>query len=187
MERQSLSGPRLLRDQVEALYREHEPAVRRFLLGVLRDEDLVREAVQQCFLKVLEHGHAASSDSIRGWIFKVAFHEALQIRRRHGASKRALRGLQERQAQPSDAPVDPGDLAADREALEAVQRAIADLPDSQREVLLMRIRQGLSFAEIAGRLDVPLGTALTRMRLALEKLRQAARKHMERTKHGSDA
>lgn len=167
-----MAAPRLSRDQVEGLHRAHEADVRRFLVGVLRDLDLAEEALQQTFVKVIERGHEASEGTFRGWIFRVAFHEALQLRRRRGTYGRALDRLAPEVAAAAVGPRDPADRAHDRELLDHARRAVAALPESQREVLRMRLQEGRSFAEIARALDIPLGTALTRMRLATAKLRE---------------
>jgi RNA polymerase sigma-70 factor (ECF subfamily) len=61
------------------------------------------------------------------------------------------------------------------EAVQAVRKALEQLPPAQREVVRMRIYEGKTFASIAEELKIPLGTALGRMRSALEKLRSILR------------
>jgi RNA polymerase sigma-70 factor, ECF subfamily len=102
---------------------------------------------------------------------------ALDAVRRRGRRDR----LDDRAA--AEAPVDPvamgaapmrPDLAteADNRA-HRMRDALATLPEAQREVLALAYYDGLSQAEIADRLTVPLGTVKTRTRLALAKLREA--------------
>ena len=55
----------------------------------------------------------------------------------------------------------------------AVEAALARLPESQREVLVMKVWAGLTFPQIAGALDIPADTAASRYRYALAKLREA--------------
>ena len=69
---------------------------------------------------------------------------------------------------PSEAPKDG---SAPR-AGSLVRRAIDELPAAQREVLHLRIYDEKTFAQIAAELNIPLGTALARMRAALAKLRK---------------
>jgi RNA polymerase sigma-70 factor (ECF subfamily) len=59
------------------------------------------------------------------------------------------------------------------ETIERTRRAIDALPEPQRMVVEMRMLDSKTFAEIAAELGVPLSTALTRMRLATDKLRTA--------------
>lgn len=164
-----LTSDRLAREQIADLYSAHAAGVRRFLLGVLRDVELADEGVQQTFLQVLEKGHTADPDTMKGWIYKVAFNEAMAVRRRHQVGERALETLKVealRAVAGTDAP-----LLFDEE-LERAEAAIAELPAAQREVLRLRFTESRSFAEIAEQLGIPLGTALTRTRLAIGKLRR---------------
>jgi RNA polymerase sigma-70 factor (ECF subfamily) len=57
-----------------------------------------------------------------------------------------------------------------REEIEEVRRALADLPEAQRDVVQRRVYGDQTFATIAAELKCPLGTVLTRMRLALKNL-----------------
>ena len=59
------------------------------------------------------------------------------------------------------------------EAVARVRREIGKLPDSEREVFLLRENGGLSYTDIASICDAPLGTVKTRMRSALIRLRRA--------------
>ena len=52
-----------------------------------------------------------------------------------------------------------------------VREALLTLPPEQNEIVQLRIKEGLKFIEIAERLDLPLGTVLTRMRSGLKKLK----------------
>ncbi len=54
---------------------------------------------------------------------------------------------------------------------ERIGRLVARLPDEQRDVVLLRIHEGLSWKEVAARAGAPLGTVQSRYRLALERLR----------------
>ena len=82
----------------------------------------------------------------------------------------ALASLHERLA----APVPATDaVLAGREAAQRIDRAVAELPDDQREVFLMREVMEMPFAEIASAVGVSEPTVKSRMRYALEKLRAA--------------
>ena len=67
----------------------------------------------------------------------------------------------------------PWEEAIRDEEAAAVRRALATLPFEQRQVVEARIQRGQTFAAIAAELGLPLGTVLTRMRLALAKLRHS--------------
>jgi RNA polymerase sigma-70 factor, ECF subfamily len=60
----------------------------------------------------------------------------------------------------------------DREAALALQAALAQLPEEQREVVIMRVWSGMTLEEIAQSAGIPLNTVASRYRYALEKLRK---------------
>jgi RNA polymerase sigma-70 factor (ECF subfamily) len=153
---------------VAALYEEHEAELRRMLVGVLRDHQLAGDILQLTFAKVLTQGHTSQPDSRKAWIFRVAYHEALAHLRKQGVADRVVR----RVAWSQDTVADPVELGLIREESVAEVRAVIEsLPPEQRQVVRMRIYEEKTFAEIAAELNIPLGTALGRMRAATEKLR----------------
>lgn len=157
---------------VAALYHEHASELRHFVLGVLRDHDLTADVLQNTFSKAIETGHTVRAETFKGWLFRVAFHEAMAVRRRQGIDGRAM----ERLAWIStDAAQPPEESLCRGETVERVRRALEQLPAEQRQVVSMRIYRQQKFAAIAKELGLPLGTVLTRMKLAVEKLRQRLR------------
>src|SRR5262245_323677 len=166
-----------VRARVVSLYETHGEELRRFVLGVVRDPDLTGDVMQATFSKALELGHTARPETLKGWLFRVAFHEALAACRRRLSGDRARRRLAELWgAGGGGARADhPGDGLIRGETIDAVRRALGALPDPQRQVVLARIYDDKTFAQIARESGLPLGTVLTRMRLALNKLRGALR------------
>jgi RNA polymerase sigma factor (sigma-70 family) len=158
---------------IAELFADLTAELRRFVLGVVRDPDLTDDVMQATFLKALEHGHEVRVETSRGWLFRVAFHEALASRRRASSrddGNRRLARLRPRADDPSpDAPL------IRTETVALVREALARLPEEQRKVVLARVYEDKTFAEIAGETGLPLGTVLTRMRRALEKMRKTLR------------
>lgn len=66
----------------------------------------------------------------------------------------------------------PGDIVHQDETATALRAAVAELPEPLREVVVLRLSGDLKFDEIARMLDIPLGTALSRMHSAVAKLRE---------------
>jgi len=155
---------------VAALYAEHGAELRRFLFGVLRDEALAGDVLQATFVRLLEVGQASREETRKAWLFRVAYNEALAIRRREATGQRIL----EKQAiwQQIAAEKRASDALVSQETTEQVQQALHSLPSEQAQVVRMRIYEDKKFAEIAEELKIPLGTALARMRAALKKLRK---------------
>ena len=151
-------------------YSEQGPRLKAFLFSVLRDRHRADEALQATFAKALTHGGAVQAGSEQSWLFQVAFHEALQIKRRAQMEQRnhpQVAGARSRESTPAA----EEDLLQ-KELVQQVRVALDQLPVEQQEVVRRRIYLEQTFQQIAEELKVPLGTVLTRMRLALRKLQQ---------------
>jgi RNA polymerase sigma factor (sigma-70 family) len=160
------------RDPIEVIYADLSIELRRFVLGVVRDPEVADDVMQATFVKVLERGHEARLETLRGWLFRVAFHEALATRRRSITHEKGLRRLASfgHKGQPG-----PDDPIVRNETVEAIRKALGELPEEQKRVVLARVYEEKTFAQIAGEFGLPLGTVLTRMRRALEKMRRTMR------------
>jgi RNA polymerase sigma factor (sigma-70 family) len=154
---------------VAALHAAHVTELRAFLIGVLRDGELADEALQVTFGKVIEQGHTAREESLKGWLFRVALHEALLLRRRRVTEQRILTRVAIWWKRESES---PEHTLNQRDNVELVRRALERLTPDQRIVVHKKIYEEKTFAAIAGELGLPLGTVLSRMRAALQNLRR---------------
>jgi RNA polymerase sigma-70 factor, ECF subfamily len=165
-------------ESVADLYRQHEGEMRAFLAGVLRDRELADEVLQTVFRKTLEKGHTATAN-IRSWLFKVAWNEAMLVRRvqtrRAGVLLKAARSRGVSEGIPEDSE----SAAVRQEMVAEVRQAISQLPDEQEIVVRMRIYDEKKFAVIAEELGLPLGTVLSRMRAAMMKLEKSLGRHFD--------
>lgn len=162
-------GARIDPATVEALYATHATELRAFLIGAVRDGELAQEVVQATFEKLIEIGHTAREETLKGWLFRVAYHEALVLRRRQAVHQKTLvrlGTLYREHAAKTD------DRLTEAETAAEVRQALERLSNDQRVVVQMRIYEDKKFAVIASELGVPLGTVLTRMRTALQNLRR---------------
>jgi len=161
---------------VADLYVRHAEELHAYLLGLLRNADLAAEVLQSTFARAAERGHAAANASRRAWLFQVAHNEAIDRKRRAATEDRALRAIAWWKRLGDLTP----DLVAGRtETVEQVRRAIEALPAEQGDVVRLRIYEDKTFAEIAALRQLPLGTVLTRMRLATKKLADALQSERE--------
>ncbi|MGE0761594.1 MAG: RNA polymerase sigma factor [Pirellulaceae bacterium] len=155
--------------EVAALFLTYETDLRRFLQGLLRDRQLASDALQNTFAKMIQRGHEVRAEARRAWLFRVAYHEAMLLRRQSATGDRVLRqavwGRRDSEAASDDLIIRLEDVAR-------VQAALRELPPEQAQIVRMRIYEEKTFAVIAAELQIPLGTALARMRSALEKLRR---------------
>jgi RNA polymerase sigma-70 factor (ECF subfamily) len=162
------------RDAFARFYDRYAPLVFPLVLRIVRDRADAADVLQDVFWEAWRG--AAAYDAARGtpeaWI-------VMRARTRAIDRIRAVRRRGETFVAPVDeamatAPAPPGGDAASRaEDRELVASALARLPEAQREVIELAYYSGLTQTEIAARLQQPLGTVKTRIRLALERLREA--------------
>ncbi len=150
---------------LDALFGRYEAAVFQFLIGMLRDRHLAEDALQETFVRALERLDGVDPDHFRGWLFTVAYHQAMLTRRR-----RRPAGSLEDDGVIDTAP-DPFREAARRDDADRLRRLLDRLPEGQREVIRRRVYEGKRFQEIAADLQCPLNTALSRMHEGLKRLR----------------
>ncbi len=146
-------------------------------MGLLRDHQLAADVLQTTFVKLAERGHTSQEESRKGWLFRVAYNEAMLVRRRQATDDAALRRsvwARESGGQSADTQL------IQAETIQLVRQALRELPAEQQQVVRMRIYEDKTFAVIAAELGIPLGTALGRMRTALIKLRTRLEANRER-------
>ena len=143
--------------------------LRRFVWGVVRNASQVDDVIQATYLKAVERGAAAHPDTAKGWLFRVAYREALVIKRREEIQTRTTQKLANL---PTRSVPKPDENMIQSETVAAVRQAMATLSEPQRRVVLARMHGDQTFAQIAAEAGLPLGTVLTHMRRALEKMRR---------------
>ncbi len=158
---------------ITAAFTECSAGLHSFLTGLLRDPHAVQEVQQSTFVKALERGDSVDPTKFRGWLFRVANNEALQLLRRRKAQQRVADQLAIHNEVRTGSTGSRDPVVAEvcsRELVQRVQQCLQQLPPEQQEVVRLRIYEGLKFTEIANQTAAPLGTVLTRMRLALKRL-----------------
>ena len=136
---------------------------------ILRDWPLAADAVQEAFLVLHQKWTEIGAEFRVAWLVKSVQLKAHNLRRRQTGQQALLRRIagRERLSGTATQPPPPAD-----ERLERLTMAIARLPEKQQQLLRLRMVEGMTFQQIADRLEIPLGTALSRMRLALSRLRK---------------
>jgi len=139
-------------------------------LTVLRDPVLAEDVAQEAFLRAWKHGQ--SYDPRRGtvaaWLLRITRNlaiDALRLRRAEVMDPDVLATV----APPSTVSVE--DAALTSEAVAAVRRALRQLPEEQSRALLLAAFYGRTAEEISRSEAIPLGTAKTRIRLGLRRIR----------------
>ncbi|HEX8522854.1 MAG TPA: RNA polymerase sigma factor [Tepidisphaeraceae bacterium] len=148
------------------LVRIHHAPIYRMLAALVRDVHLAEDLCQETFTaawKSLKHFDERSS--LKTWLHAIAYRKFLDARRRgRGRSEGTLVDLPQRQ--------DPLVHLVMDEQQRALYEAIDQLKDRDREVIVLRYLQQMSYAEICAVLGEPGGTVRWRVKEALTKLKQ---------------
>jgi RNA polymerase sigma-70 factor (ECF subfamily) len=129
---------------------------------------------------MVERGHETQETTRKAWLFRVAYHEAIAYRRREGVGDKILRRVAWHTSGAAGGADEP---LLRLESVQTVRDALEELPAEQRQIVRMRIYEEKTFAIIAKELKIPIGTALGRMRSALQKLKAK----LDPTKSGENA
>lgn len=155
----------------ETLYARHRGPLYRFLDRQLRNSALTDELFQDIWQKVIAARASWRPEAaFSTWLFRIA----------HNRLNDHWRALKHRPAAPMDAdertarvpdPHTPERTLSEFEQRRRLQLALAELPDEQREVLLLRLEQELTLEEIGEITGVGRETVKSRLRYAMDKLR----------------
>jgi RNA polymerase sigma-70 factor (ECF subfamily) len=153
----------------EALVERHSAEIHAYLWRLLRDADLASDGLQDTFLRAwrafpkLKH-----HDHLRAWLYTIATHRAQSLLRVRSRSEARHTDLTDEMADPR---VSVGKQVVDRETWRRVLAAVDRLPAKQRQALILRRYQELSYGEIAAVMGGTASAARTNVHLAQERLR----------------
>ena len=164
-------GPAL--DQLVGRYRQ---ALFSWLLGMTANRADAEDLFQETWCRVIRHADRFNDVSFRAWLWKIARNLLIDFRRKRRPDV-SLDAVEDEEDEPlvnrlASEHMGPSKAVETGDMTERVMRAVATLPDVQREVFLMRVQGDLPFNEIAAALGIPLNTALGRMHDAMGKLKR---------------
>lgn len=154
------------RDALADLYDRHASILVAVGVRILRNRREAEDIVHDVYLEVWRRAHSYDEKraSVRGWLLLMMRSRSLDRRKSAGFS----RGV------PLEVEPEAEDHSPELELDRArVVRVLAQLPESQREVLVLGYFEGLSSSEMASQLGLPLGTIKSRVAAALRALRVA--------------
>jgi RNA polymerase sigma-70 factor (ECF subfamily) len=155
-------------DDEHRLIIEQVPYLRRFARALTRDRDAAEDLVQDCLARAIDRLHMWQPGSnMRSWLFAILHNQFVN------AAKR-------RTNRPDNVALAPGHEALrparpeqeSRHAVRDIDRAVAALPQEQRDVVLLVGLEGLSYEEAADVLSVPVGTVMSRLSRGRKRLRE---------------
>jgi RNA polymerase sigma-70 factor (ECF subfamily) len=164
-----------LRDQnaFALLYDRYATVLYSLCLAILKRANDAEDVLQECFLQIWEKAYAFDGlkGSVHTWLVTMTRNRAIdRLRSKNFQISRQRQpdfDFDMIAAKDSSSPLD---LASMAERARYVHKAFTTLPTEQREVLQMAYFEGYSQSEIAGHLQIPLGTVKTRTRQAIKKL-----------------
>ena len=163
-------------DAFEQVYKEHRPRAFAAALAVSRDPDVAEDVVQDVFaaLWLRPRSFDPRRGTLRSYVTMLARSRALDRWRSQSAREAALERFAADASRRATDERSAADLAVQRESSSRVMGSVRRLPDRQREAVLLAYGRQLTASEIAAAVGVPIGTAKSRVRLGLERLRRSA-------------
>ena len=160
------------------LVQRYQAAVVDVVYRMCSDAQLAQDAAQEAFIQAWLHLPSYRPKSpLRNWLYRIAVNTAVDALRRQAKllpqeiEKLDLAALQD----------NPESLLVEKERADQVQRAVQTLPDACRAVLVLREYENLSYKDIASTLDIPMGTVMSRLNYARERLRLLLRSNSGQT------
>jgi RNA polymerase sigma-70 factor (ECF subfamily) len=163
-------------ESFERAYTEYAPSAFAAAHRVLRDPVAADDVVQEVFVQLWRRPQAFDDrrGSLRGYITMLARSRALDQWRTQAARARAVDRLAQRAERDASHERSAAEHVIERERSASIVSLLDLLPARQREAVLLAFAGNMTAAEIATVVGVPRGTAKSRVRLGLDKLRDAA-------------
>ncbi len=153
------------------LYQSFAPRVKAYMIRQGADPTTAEELAQETLMTVWRKAglYSDTKGSATTWIFTIARNLRIDRLRREVPWQMLPEGHEEEAS--DDLP--PDEAVSEGERRKRVHAVLSTLPEDQHEVVVLSYIEGLSHSEIAERLNLPLGTVKSRMRLAYQKIREA--------------
>lgn len=167
---------------LEVLLKRHQHKIFGYIYNLCKNRDLCDDIFQETFVKVihtLKAGKYNEEGKFLPWVMRIAHNLVIDHFRKKAKMPRAESKNEDfdifSTLKISDKNYE--DELIDGQILDSVKKLIEFLPDEQKDVVLMRHYEELSFKEIADKTGVSINTALGRMRYALINLRKLIEEH----------
>ena len=166
---------------LEVLITRHKQRIYSFIYSKVFDRDIAEDIFQDTFIKViktLKRGKYNEEGKFLPWVMRIAHNLVIDHFRKNNRMPKFdnsgdfnIFSVISDNALNAEKSIIKGQVEAD------VRRLIDELPEDQKEVLMMRMYNDMSFKEISERTGVSINTALGRMRYALINMRKVIEKH----------
>ena len=167
-------------ERFRTLMLPHLDAAYGYARWLTRDPSDAQDLAQEAMLRALRYFHAFRGEAARPWLLRIVRNTWIDFGTRNKMEKLPLEVLENRAA---DGP-DPEQSALASDQRRQIAAALAALPAEAREVLVLREIEDLSYKHIAVVLDLPIGTVMSRLARAREKLAVELKGRLGRRDHG---
>jgi len=161
---------------LEKLVNRHQAQIFNFINSKVQDRDTAEDIFQDTFIKVIKtikSGKYNEEGKFIPWIMRIAHNLVIDFFRKNNRMPK-VRNTEEFdifQFIPDNSPNAEHSMVQDQ-VVKDLQKLVQELPEDQKEVLIMRLYHDMSFKEIAENTNVSINTALGRMRYAIINLRK---------------
>lgn len=166
---------------IETLIYRHKNKVYTYIVLIVKDQHLAEDIFQDTFIKVirsLKEGKYKDNGRFLSWVIRIAHNLVIDHFRKEKQINTISNDNYEADIFNSKKFSDKNieELLIREQIIDDVRMLVEELPDDQKQVVLLRHYGGLSFKEIADQTNVSINTALGRMRYALINLRKIIEK-----------
>jgi len=167
--------------ELETVIEEHQRRVFTLAVYLLEDREEAEDVTQEVLIQCWRTGHEVAPERLGAWLLKVTRNRCIdRIRaRRAGRSRLTLQNA-EGMLEAPDLNPGPERRLRGSQLGETIRRALADLAEPARSVVILREIQGLAYSEIADALELPLNTVRVTLHRARRRLRNELREEVER-------
>jgi RNA polymerase sigma-70 factor (ECF subfamily) len=167
----------------EELIAPYQDRLYNTLYRMLGNAEDAAELFQEAMIRVFRGlGSYQGDSSFYTWLYRIVLNVAFTHRRRHRlrvVSVESVAGGGVLDFTDQDEAIRPGRSLEDRETRDVIERALADVPEVYRAVLVLKDVEGLKYEEIAEILDVPIGTVRSRLHRARCEMRDRLQPYLD--------
>jgi RNA polymerase sigma-70 factor (ECF subfamily) len=165
-------------ERFEALILPHLDDAYTLACYLLRDEQNAQDVVQEASLRAFRYFDGYRHGDPRAWFLTIVRNCCLTWQRRHRHDRLVVPLATQHESAVRDSR-EADALAIERSERAAINRAVAELPSEFREVIVLREVQGMSYAEISVVVGAPIGTVMSRLSRARQRLASAMGRSQE--------
>jgi RNA polymerase sigma factor (sigma-70 family) len=188
VQKNKISDSTLVRDYIQGkeaalgvLIKRHQQRLYSFIYSKIQDRDITEDVFQDTFIKViktLKKGNYNEEGKFLPWVMRIGHNLVID----HFRKSNRMPTFKNTDEFDIFSVIGDGNLNAEKKLIQEqiyndIREVVNELPEEQKEVLVMRVYKDMSFKEISENTGVSINTALGRMRYALINMRKLIEKH----------